>query len=188
MRRAFLAFGMAIALPQTAQACAQLSADIWMCDRNTAWEMAEWDPASDGAARFLDDLVLTFSDEWPGYEIGDDLSTLEERFATYEEWIKAEGEAPLQKLQFDRLTVANATAVRSLERDEIEGKAFMSAVMLAQVGMGRIMLYLDAPDTTALSDLDSISRNVLALLHDNCADPVSCAEDYQRPGAAEERG
>ncbi len=116
----------ALALPHAGYACAQLSENVWMCDRGTAWEAAEWDTAGDGSARFLDDLVLTFSEEWPGFEIGDDKSTLEERFATYVEWVEGDGQIPLQKLLSDRVTLGNATAVRSLQRDEIEGSAFMN--------------------------------------------------------------
>lgn len=178
----------ALALPHAGYACAQLSEHVWMCDRGTPWEAAEWDAAGDGSARFLDDLVLTFTDEWPGFEIGDDVSTLEERFATYAEWVEGDGQIPLQKLQSDRVTLGNVTSVRSLQRDEIEGSAFMSAVMLTQVGAARIMLYLDAPDTTELADMDQMSRDILALLRDTCADEISCADDYQRPGAAIEKG
>lgn len=183
-----LGFAVAFALPHTAVACAQLSENIWMCDRGTAWEAADWDAAGDGSARFLDDLTLTFTEEWPGFEIGDDLTTLEERYATYAEWMVGDGQIPLEELQFDRVTVGGTTSVRSIQRDEIEGNAFMSVVMLAEVGASRIMLFLDAPDNTPSGDMDTMSRDILALLNDNCADEISCADDYERPFAANERG
>lgn len=185
-----LTFGCvaALALPQTALACAQLSEHFWMCDRGTPWEVAEWDAAGDGATLILGDVVLNFTEEWPGFEISDDLATLEERYATYVEWIAADGLSPLEVFQSDRVTFPAGAAVRALQREEVEGEAFMSAVMLAEIGTSRIMLYLDAPETTELSEMDDMSRNVLTLLHGSCADPISCADDYQRPSAANERG
>lgn len=187
--RAFsLGIALAWALPSAAAACAQLSENVWMCDRSTAWETAEWDAAGDGSARFLGDLTLTFTEEWPGFEIGDDVTTLEERYATYAEWVAGDGQMPLEQLQNDRVTVGDATSVRSIQRDEIEGNAYMSVVMMTQVGASRIMLYLDAPDSTPITEMDTMSRDILALLRDTCADEISCAADYERPAAADQRG
>ncbi len=187
--RAFLLGAVAaLALPHAASACAQLSQHVWMCDRGTPWETAEWDTAGDGTARFLGELVLAFSEEWPGFEIGDDISTLEERFETYEQAVADDGHITLETLLTDRVTLGDATSVRSIQRDEIEVTAFMSAVMLTQVGSRQIMLYLDAPETTELSEMDQMSRDILVLLKDNCADEISCADDYQRPQAGNEGG
>lgn len=188
MKLPALILGVALALPQAASACAQLSEHVWMCDRDTMWEAAEWDPAGDGSARFLGDLVLTFTEEWPGFEISDDIATLEEGFATYDEWVAGDGQVPLERLLSDRVSVGGATAARAIQRDAIEGNAYMSVVMLTQVGASRIMLYLDAPDNTPQDEMDTMSRDILALLRDTCADEISCAEDYERPGAANERG
>lgn len=188
LRAITLGCAVIFTLPHAGEACAQLSENIWMCDRGTAWEAAEWDAAGDGSARFLGDLTLTFTEEWPGFDIGDDVTTLEERYATYAEWVAGDGQIPLEQLQSDRVTVGGATSVRSIQRDEIEGNAFMSVVMLAEVGASRIMLFLDAPDNTPLGDMDTMSRDILALLKDTCADEISCADDYERPSAANERG
>ncbi len=189
LRALTLAGVTVLALTQAVMACAQLSAHVWMCDRDTPWEIAEWDAAGDGSTRILGDLVLNFTEEWPGFEIADDLATLNEQYATYSEWIVADGNAPLEVLYSDQVDFVGGTSMRALQRDTVEGTEFMSAVMLAQVGAARIMLYLDAPSNTALAEIDSQSRSILDMLRDNCADPVSCADDYQRPGAAtDERG
>ncbi|MGJ8616846.1 MAG: hypothetical protein ACSHWS_08370, partial [Sulfitobacter sp.] len=148
-----------------------------------------WDPAGDGTTRILGDVTLNFTEEWPGFEIGDDLTTLKERYTTYSEWVAGDGNAPLQVLQSDQLTLEGGIAVRSIQLDALEGKTFMSAVMLAQVGASRIMLYLDAPENTEIEHMEAMSRDVAGMLRDSCADPISCAADYQRPGvAANERG
>ena len=191
MKRAPLAvwLALAVALPHAASACAQLSEHVWMCDRGTPWELAEWDAAGDGATRILGDVVLNFTEEWPGFEISDDLATLEERYATYVAWVAADGMSPLQVLQSDNVDFPSGNAFRTIQRDEIEGEEFLSAVMLAQVGAARIMLYLDAPENTELAEMDSLSRGVLTLLQDSCADEISCADNYQLPNATtDERG
>ena len=53
------------ALPQAAAACAQLSAQVWMCDRGTPWEEATWDTVGDGSTRYLGEVILNFTQEWP---------------------------------------------------------------------------------------------------------------------------
>ena len=67
------------ALPQAAAACAQLSAQVWMCDRGTPWEEATWDTVGDGSTRYLGEVILNFTQEWPGYDIADGTSTLPRR-------------------------------------------------------------------------------------------------------------
>lgn len=188
LRALAFAIGITIALPQMAAACAQLSEHVWMCDRGTAWESAQWDAAGDGSTLILGDLTLNFTEQWPGFEIGDDLATLEERYATYAEWMEGDDAAPLEVFQTDRLTLPDGTAVRSIQRDILDDIPFMSAVILAEVGTSRIMLYLDAPQNTGLAEMDKLSRDIAATLRATCADEISCAEDYQRPGAANERG
>ncbi|APE43457.1 hypothetical protein BOO69_08535 [Sulfitobacter alexandrii] len=179
------AVGMALlGLPQAAVACAQLSQDVWMCDRGTPWETATWDQYGDGATLLLDDYVLDFTQEWPGHEITDGVSTLEELFATYNAWAAAEAEAPANLLQSDRMNLPHATVVRHIQRDLWEGEPYLQAVMLAQVSDARIMLWLQAPNETPVEDLDLASREVASLLRDDCADPVSCAEDYEPPETA----
>ena len=186
--RTLAAFALAALLPQTAAACAQLSAHVWLCDRGSAWESAEWDPASDGATLILDDLVLNFTEEWPGFEITDEQSTLQEQFATYSEWIATDGEAPLEVYQTDEIQIESGWALRSIERNVLDGGDIISAIMLAQVSASRIMIYLDGPAYLEIEAMDMASRELLGLLRETCADPVSCAKDYVRPGAATERG
>ncbi|QFT60007.1 hypothetical protein FIU94_14340 [Sulfitobacter sp. THAF37] len=186
MRRALAwALGAALlSLPQTAAACAQLSQDVWMCARGSAWETATWDQYGDGATLLLDDYVLDFTQDWPGSEITDGISTLEELFTTYAAWAAAEAEAPSNLLQSDKLDLPHATVVRQIQRDLWEGEPYLQAVMLAQVSDARIMLWLQAPNETPVEDLDLVSREVVTQLRDSCADPVSCAEDYEPPQAA----
>lgn len=168
-------------LPHIGSACAQLSPNVWMCDRGTAWESAEWDGAGDGNARYLGDLTFNFTEDFPGVEINAGDATLEEQYTTYSEWVAADGMAPVEVLQTDTIQTEHATALRHLQRDRIEDQDTMSAVMLAQVSDARIMLYLDAPATTTLAEIDALSRDVVDLLRADCADPVSCAEDYTPP-------
>lgn len=173
-----------VALPQTAAACAQLSQDVWMCDRGTAWETATWDQYGDGATLLLDDYVLDFTQEWPGHEITDAAATLEEQYVTYAEWVAADAQVPSEVLMADKLTLPHATALRHLQRDVWEDEAYLQAVMLSQVGAARIMLWLQAPNETPINELESASRDLATLLRDSCADAVSCADNYEPPQAA----
>jgi hypothetical protein len=176
----------ALALPQAAAACAQLSQHVWLCDRGTPWEMAEWDQYGDGSTLYLDDLRLNFTEEWPGHRIGENDATLEEQYVTYAEWMKAEDNAPEEVFATDRLDLPEARVLRYLQRDRIAGEpATMSAVMLAEVAAARIMLWLDAPETTPMAEIDTLSRDLAAMLRGTCADAVSCAEDYEPPAAEE---
>lgn len=168
-------------LPQTAAACAQLSANVWMCDRGTEWEYATWDVIGDGSTRYLGEVILNFTEEWPGFDITDNQSTLEEQFATYTAWIAAEGSAPLEVLQVDKIVTPQGLTLRHLQYDEIEGDRTMSAVMLSEVGSARIMVYLDTADTMPLQEMDKMSHEVAMMLRDVCADEISCAENYEPP-------
>ena len=172
-------------LMQPAVACAQLSANVWMCDRGTIWENARWDTEGDGNTRFLGRFIFNFTEEWPGFDIGLDDSTLEEQFATYAEWIAADGGSPVEVLQVDQIETDHATALRHLQRDRVDGDDTMSAVMLAQVSDARIMLYLDGPAHTPLKEIEAVSRQVAELLRDHCADAVSCASDTSAKVATE---
>ncbi|MGB3244658.1 MAG: hypothetical protein WBB25_08995 [Sulfitobacter sp.] len=186
--KTLIAFILAATLPQMSAACAQLSENVWLCDRGSQWEAAEWDTASDGSTLINGALVLNFTEHWPGFEITDDLSTLQEQFTTYSEWIAADGEAPLEVYQTDLLDIESGEALRSIERNQIDGSETLSAIMLVQVSASRIMIFLDGPVGMDVREMDAASREVLSLLKDNCADPVSCAADYIRPSASIERG
>ncbi|MEM5519036.1 hypothetical protein [Sulfitobacter sp. AS59] len=175
-RLSFIAFAAAMALPQASAACAQLSADVWMCDRGTVWEAAKWDVIGDGSARYIDNYVLNFTQEWPGHEITDNVATLEEQFATYDAWIEADGNAPLEVLQIDKIVTPRGLTLRHLQYDQINGDRTLSAIMLSQVGPARIMLYLDTADTTPLEDMEKMSFDVAMMLRDTCEDPLSCAD------------
>lgn len=189
MRLAASALALGLALPQAGLACAQLSEHVWMCDRGTPWETAQWDAAGDGSARILGDVVLSFTEQWPGHEIGDDLATLQERFVTYEEWMRGDDLAPLEVHAQQVFDIPAGQVFRSLQRDAVDGAELVSAVMLAQVGEARIMLFMDTPADTAWPALDTMSRAALDLLRPACADEVSCAEDYEPPLAdARKRG
>ncbi|NNE51416.1 MAG: hypothetical protein HKN30_03340 [Sulfitobacter sp.] len=165
----------ALALPQSAAACLQLSADVWMCARGSAWEAAKWDPYGDGETLLLGDFVLNFDQNWPTAELRDAASTLEEQYVTYAAWVKDEGIDP-KVLRVDRVTLPNTIALRYLQRDEWQGQPVLQANMLAEVGAHRIMLYLDAPGDMKIEMLDATSEEILSLLRDTCADDKSCAK------------
>lgn len=164
----------ALALPQAAQACDQLSAHVWMCAKGTPWEAAEWDPYGDGATLLLGDYVFNFTEDFPGAEIRDDLTTLEEQFVTYAELVKADGNAPLEVLRQEMLHMPAGQAFRSLQRDRFAEEERLSAVMLAEVDVVRIMLWLDGPTTMPWEDIDTASRNILERLSAVCDDPEAC--------------
>ncbi|MEW9921902.1 hypothetical protein AB2B41_20020 [Marimonas sp. MJW-29] len=169
----------ALALPQGVAACDQLSANVWMCAKGTPWAAAEWDPYGDGATLLLDDLVLNFTEDWPGAEIRDDLSTLREQFVTYAELVEADGNPPLEVKEQSELDIPAGKAFRSLQRDRYDDLETVSAVMLAQVDVARIMLWLDGPRTMSWDDMDAASREVLETLRNICADPDDCAAPNQ---------
>lgn len=171
--------GLVIGLPQMASACHQLSANVWMCAAGTAWAGAEWDPYGDGATLLLDDYVLNFTEDWPGADIRDDLTTLQEQFVTYSELAAADGNAPLEIKSQDVLDVAAGKVFRSLQRDRYDDIETVSAVMLAEVSEARIMLWLDGPSHTEWETIDSSSYEVLSLLRDACADVQTCASPDQ---------
>ena len=183
---AALTFGAVMALPQAAFACAQLSATVWMCDRGTAWETAKWDVIGDGTTRYLGEVILNFTEEWPGHEITDISATLEEQFTTYAAWIAAESPTQPEVLQVDKIVTPQGHTLRHLQYDEIDGSRTMSAVMLSEVGAARIMLYLDTSDSMPLEEMEKMSFDVAMMLRDTCADEVSCAQDYTPPTSGTE--
>ncbi len=175
LRALAMALVVGIALPQTALACYQLSERIWMCAGDSIWKTAEWDQYGDGATLLLDDYVLNFTEDFPGSDIRDDLSTLQEQFATYVELVEADGTAPLEiKLQ-DSFDIPAGKAFRSLQRELYDDTESVSAVMLAEIGAARIIFYLDGPKTLDWDTIDTTSRGVLDLLRDSCADKKTCA-------------
>ena len=180
-RLAILTLTAALALPQASAACAQLSAEVWMCDRGTPWESAKWDVIGDGSTRYLGEVILNFTQEWPGHEITDMSATLDEQYTTYAEWIAAESDVPPEVLQVDKIVTPQGLTLRHLQYDEIDGSRTMSAVMLSQVGASRIMLYLDTADSMLLEEMEKMSFDVAMMLRDTCADEVSCAIDYTPP-------
>ncbi len=165
----------AMVLPVQVLACHQLSQNVWMCAGDTPWEQAEWDPYGDGATLLLDDYALSFTEDFPGAEIRDVLTTLEEQFVTYAELTEADGNAPLEVNRQELITLDGVQAYRSLQRDKYDDSQTTSAVMLADVKAARIMLYLDGPPTLAWDRIDTASRDVLALLRASCADVATCA-------------
>ena len=178
MRLGFAAWAAVamIALPQASAACAQLSESVWMCDRGTAWENATWDPVGDGTTRYLGEVILNFTDQWPGFEISDSSTTLSEQFDTYTAWIAAENTTPPEVLQVDKIVTPRGLTLRHLQYDEIDGSRTMSAVMLSEVGPSRIMGYLDSADTMPLEEMEKISFEVAMMLRDSCADEITCAD------------
>lgn len=166
---------VALVLPLPALACYQLSENIWMCAKGTAWETAEWDPYGDGAGLILDDLVLSFTEDYPGAEIRDDLTTLEEQYVTYAELIEADGITPVEISEQRAFDIAAGKAFRSLQRDQHEERTTTSAVMLAEVDLARIMLWLDGPQEMSWEAIDAASAEVLETLRAICEDPEECA-------------
>lgn len=162
------------ALPRIAEACHQLSESVWMCAGTSAWAAAEWDPYGDGASLLLDDYTLSFTEDWPGAEIRDGLTTLEEQFVTYAELAKADGNAPLEVKAQEAFDIPSGRAFRSLQRDHYNDVETVSAVMLAEVDVVRIMLWLDAPRNTGWDKVDTESLEILGLLRNVCADPDTC--------------
>jgi hypothetical protein len=170
-----IALAAGIALPQTALACYHLSENVWMCAGQSVWQAAEWDIYGDGSTLVVDDYVLNFTEDFPGAEIKDDLSTLAEQFVTYAELAAADGTAPLEINTQDLLDIPAGSAFRSLQRDRYDGVETVSAVMLVEVSKARIMLYLDGPQKLDWDTVDVASRGVLDLIRDSCADAATCA-------------
>lgn len=167
------------ALPQMAAACFQLSENVWMCANDTAWEDASWDPYGDGSTLLLEDYVLNFTEDFPGSEIRDSLTTLEEQFVTYATLMAADGTEPLEIHTQEVLAIEAGMAFRSLQRDLYDDTVTVSAVMLADIRDARIMLYLDGPPTLSWADIDTESAGILNILRDSCADVASCESPGQ---------
>ncbi len=172
-------------LPQTALACHQLSQSVWMCAAGTPWAAAEWEAEGDGTTMILGDFVLTFTEDFPGAEIRDGVSTLQEQFVTYAELIEADGAAPIEVNRQEMVDFDTGQAFRSLQLDRYDDSDTVSAVMLAQVSDARIMLYLDGPSTLDWPEIDSASRGVLNLLRDSCADASTCLSPTEARVATE---
>ena len=177
--------GLALGLPQAATACHQLSANVWMCAGGTDWAAAEWDPYGDGATLLLDEYILNFTEDWPGAEIRDDLTTLQEQYITYSELVEADGNAPLEVNAQEVLDIPAGKAFRSLQRDRYVDVETVSAVMLAEVREARIMLWLDGPSSSDWQTIDSNSFQVLSLLRNACVDDETCASPDQAIVATE---
>ena len=164
----------AFALPQPAAACFQLSQSVWMCANDTAWAGASWNPYDDGSSLLLEDYVLNFTEDFPGADIRDALTTLEEQFVTYSALMEADGTQPLEVHRQEILIIEGGRAFRSLQREIYDDTETVSAVMLADISDARIMLYLDGSPTLSWQDIEVESTGVLNLLRDNCADQTSC--------------
>ena len=180
---ATMAVGLSVA--QGAAACHQLSANVWMCAKGTSWEAAEWDPYGDGATLLLDDFILNFTEDFPGAEIRDDLTSLEEQFVTYAELAAADGNPPLEVHRQETFAIPAGTAFRSLQRDRYDDIETASAVMLAEVDVARIMIWLDGPANMDWTDVDSASLTVLETLRNVCGDPEDCEGPNQERVASE---
>lgn len=173
--------------PQSALACAQLTQHIWMCARDTPWETATWDQFGDGATLLMQQYILNFTEDFPGSDLRDDLTTLEEQYTTYDAFqqdIYDEDYPAPTVIRTDAVTLDITAAHRVVQRGIWMGTPYIEAATLAEVGAHRILLQLQAPDETPLADLDRQTEAVLSFLHDTCADPVSCADDYEWPPAA----
>lgn len=179
MRMPFTACALAAmlaALPQLAAACTNLSENIWLCDRESAWEAAKWDPYGDGTTLLLDDFALDFSQDFPGADIVDATTTLQEQMTTYAAY--QEAETGLELLREEDIETPYATAVLRHQRVVLDDMPYQQTVILAEVGRARMMLWLSAPDDTPPENMQAAAAEIVALLHDSCADTVSCAEGY----------
>lgn len=183
------AVGLALLTPQIATACAQLSQNVWMCARDTPWETATWDQFGDGATILMQDFVFDFSEDFPGVELTDDLTTLEEQYTFFAAFQQDnyEDDDPLPEvIRVDTIETDHATAHRVLQRAVSlwDGHPYLETAMIAQVGTHRIWLNFEGPEDMPLAVMDTETEKVLSLLRDTCADPVSCAEDYEWPPTA----
>ncbi|MBD3663266.1 hypothetical protein [Sulfitobacter aestuariivivens] len=174
MKRALVAAAYLWALPCLALACQPLSTHVWMCSAASEWADAEWDPEGEGTAMFLGDVIFNFTEEFPGHDIGDHLTTLEEQYDTYQQWVTEEGNGPIEIYRRDLIETNNTSALRQLQRDIIEGEQTMSAVILAQVRAHRIMLYVDGPVEMEIERMQVLSRTLIEILDDHCSDPDAC--------------
>jgi len=182
-------FGLAVTLPQAGFACAQLSQNVWMCARGTPWETATWDQFGDGATILMQDFIFDFNEDFPGQESADDLTTLEEQYTFFAAFHKDNYDDHTllpQVIRVDTLETDHASAYRVVQRSTSlwDGHKYLETAIIAQVGTHRILLNFEGPDDMPLSVMDAETENVLSFLRDTCADPVSCAEDYEWPPTA----
>lgn len=172
------ALGAALAtLPHLAAACTNLSETVWLCDRESAWEAAEWDPYGDGTTLLLDDFALDFSQDYPGADILDATTTLEEQMTTYVAYQEAET-APELLRDEEEIETPYANARLRHQKLALEDVVYQQTVVLAEVGRSRVMLWLSAPEDTPPENMDTAAAEIVSMLRDSCADPVSCAEGY----------
>jgi hypothetical protein len=132
----------------------------------------------------LDEFVFDFYEEFPGSELTDDLTTIQEQYVTYDAFVRdgyLDGETLPDVLRTDAVKTDHANAHRVLQRRKWQDRDYLQTVMLTQVGAARIMLLLEAPNETPLAEMDVAADVIMASLRDSCADPVSCADDYKWP-------
>lgn len=182
-------FVAALMIPQMASACGQLSAHVWMCARGTVWETATWEQHGDGATIRMQDFTLNFSEQFPGTERANSETTIEELYGYYSEFLKDnyDDDSLLpQVIRSGWLKTDHARAKQVLQRGTSlwDGHRYLETSMLAEVGTYRILLELQAPEDMAVPVMDAAAADVLSFLRADCADPVSCADDYEWPPAA----
>jgi hypothetical protein len=186
--RAALVVG-AFSAPQAATACADLSQHVWMCARDTVWETATWEQNGDGATIRMQDFTFNFSEQFPGKEKADENTTLQDVYGFYSDFLKENRGDDTYAPKVIRTTLVgneNVTALQVLQRGVAlwDDKPYLETSMLAQVGTHRILLELRGPQDMPLDTMDAAAADILSFLRDSCADPVSCAEDYEWPPTA----
>lgn len=179
----------ALSLPTAASACGQISQNIWMCARDTGWETATWEQHGDSATVRMYDMNLTFDTQFPGSERGDAATSLDTLHGYFTEFVAEnyDDDALMPRVirtQFvDGENVA-ATQVMQYGTSLWDGHEYLETEMLAQVGGHRILLSLKGPKDMDHKRMQTEADNMLSFLRDTCADPVSCAEDYEWPPEA----
>ena len=179
----------ALCLPQTAAACGQLSENVWMCARDTAWETATWEQNGDSATIRMQAFALSFAEVFPGTERADETTSNEELHGYYSAFLKDnyDDDSLLpQVIQADSIELADATAHRVLQLNTSlwDGHKYLEASMIAQVGTHQILLELQGPEDMAVPMMAAEAKTVLSYLRTHCADPISCADDYDWPPTA----
>lgn len=183
----------ALGFPQAVLACGQLSAHVWMCARGTAWETATWEQHGDGATIRMQEFTLDFSETFPGTERADDETTIEALYGFYTAFLKDNRDDDTLVPQVIRSGWAENDHLRAkqvLQRgiSAWDGTPYLETAMLAQVGEHRILLELKGPADMEETRMDAAAADVLSFLRPTCADPVSCADDYEWPPAAPLKG
>lgn len=182
-------FVAALSMPQMALACGQLSAHVWMCARGTVWETATWEQHGDGATIRMQEFTFDFSEQFPGTERANSETTIEELYGYYAEFLKDNYDDDALRPEVIRSGWAETEHLRAkqvLQRgiSPWNGLPFLETAMLAQVGEHKILLELKGPADMDLPKMDAAAAEVLSFLRSSCADPVSCADDYEWPPEA----